>query len=182
MSRFTAAVLATISLFIAATDCLAAIGTVTEQSGPTEIQRDKKSIPSNVSSEVEMNDTVVTAKSKTRITFKDESLVEITEQSKLLIDDFVYEYPWAVSDLLETYGITLADLEAAPAPTNATAWHNYYLDVAETQEKIEAHLQNIEKRKLALSNAENEQLGLFLMADKEIKKILNLILTLSTHH
>lgn len=28
------------------------------------------------------------------------------------VDDFVYEYPWAVSDLLETYGITLADLEA----------------------------------------------------------------------
>ena len=28
------------------------------------------------------------------------------------IDDFVYEYPWAVADLLEAYGITLADLVA----------------------------------------------------------------------
>lgn len=27
------------------------------------------------------------------------------------IDDFVYEHPWVVADLLETYGITLADLQ-----------------------------------------------------------------------
>ena len=65
---------------------------------------------------------------------------------------------------------TLADLEAAPAPTNVTAWHNYYFDVVETQEKVEAHIENIQKRKEALVNAENEQLGMFLMADKEFKK------------
>jgi hypothetical protein len=65
---------------------------------------------------------------------------------------------------------TLADLEAAPAPTNVTAWHNYYFDVVETQEKVEAHIENIQKRKTALVNAENEQLGMFLMADKEFKK------------
>lgn len=74
------------------------------------------------------------------------------------------------NEWLAEFNKTLADLEAAPAPTNATAWHNYYLDVVETQEKIEAHIQNIEKRKMALANAESEQLGMFLMADKEFKK------------
>lgn len=38
-----------------------------------------------------MNDTVVTARARTRITFKDDSLVDITEQSKLVIDSFVYD-------------------------------------------------------------------------------------------
>ena len=69
----------------------AAIGTVTEQTGPTEIQRDKASIPSNVNSGVEMNDAVVTAKARVGITFEDDTKVEITEQSKLVIDDFVYD-------------------------------------------------------------------------------------------
>lgn len=74
------------------------------------------------------------------------------------------------NDWVAEFNKTLADLEAAPAPTNATAWHNYYFDVVETQEKVEAHIENIQKRKAALVNAENEQLGMFLMADKEIKK------------
>lgn len=69
----------------------AAVGKVTEQSGPTEIVRDKKSIPSSVNTGVEMNDTVVTAKAKAKLTFEDNTTVNITEQSKLVIDDFVYD-------------------------------------------------------------------------------------------
>lgn len=38
-----------------------------------------------------MLDTVVTAKSKVTLTFEDNTTVKITEQSKLLIDDFVYD-------------------------------------------------------------------------------------------
>lgn len=56
-----------------------------------EIQRDKASIPSNVNSGVEMNDAVVTARARVGITFEDDTKVEITEQSKLVIDDFVYD-------------------------------------------------------------------------------------------
>jgi hypothetical protein len=69
----------------------AAVGRVTEQNGPTEIIRDKKSIPSAVNTGVEMNDTVVTAKAKAKLTFEDSTTVNITEQSKLVIDDFVYD-------------------------------------------------------------------------------------------
>ena len=70
---------------------LAAVGRVTEQTGPTEIVRNKKSTPSAVNTPVEMNDTIVTARAKAKLTFEDNTTVNITEQSKLIIDDFVYD-------------------------------------------------------------------------------------------
>lgn len=69
----------------------AAVGKVTEQTGPTEIVRDKKSIPSAINTGIEMNDTIVTAKAKAKLTFEDNTTVNITEQSKLVVDDFVYD-------------------------------------------------------------------------------------------
>jgi hypothetical protein len=38
-----------------------------------------------------MNDTIVTAKAKAKLTFDDNTTVNITEQSKVVIDDFVYD-------------------------------------------------------------------------------------------
>ena len=92
MYRSRAWGLAIILAYIAVTNCWAAtVGKITEQTGLTEVQRNKVSTPTALNTEVEMDDTVVTAKSKTRITFKDDSLVEITEQSRLVIDSFVYD-------------------------------------------------------------------------------------------
>lgn len=90
MLQLTQLVIATLLLSISQTS-LAAVGKVTEQTGPTEIVRNKKSIPSSVNIGVEMNDTVVTAKAKAKLTFEDNTTVNITEQSKLVIDDFVYD-------------------------------------------------------------------------------------------
>jgi len=67
------------------------VGKVTEQTGPTEIRRDKNSVSSSISSGIEMSDIVTTANSKTAITFRDDTKVMITEQSKLVIDTFVYD-------------------------------------------------------------------------------------------
>ena len=87
-----AQVILIVLLSIAVTDSQAAgIGTVTEQTGPTEIQRNKDVIPSNLNSDIESNDSVVTARARAQITFKDDTKVQITEQSKLVIDDFVYD-------------------------------------------------------------------------------------------
>lgn len=69
----------------------AGVGKVTEQTGPTEIIRNKKSIPSSLNTGVEMNDTVSTAKSKAQLTFEDNTTVKLTEHSKIVIDDFVYD-------------------------------------------------------------------------------------------
>ena len=90
MLHLTQLVIAILLLSISQTN-FAAVGKVTEQTGPTEIVRDKKSIPSAVNTGVEMNDTVVTAKAKAKLTFTDNTTVNITEQSKLVIDDFVYD-------------------------------------------------------------------------------------------
>lgn len=69
----------------------ATVGRVTEQTGPTEIVRNKKSVPSGVNTAVEMNDTVVTARARARLEFADKTTVNITEQSKITIDEFVYD-------------------------------------------------------------------------------------------
>lgn len=64
---------------------------MTSQSGPTEIVRKRQSLPSQAGTAIEMNDTVVTARSRAELTFVDKTQVKITEQSKLVIDDFVYD-------------------------------------------------------------------------------------------
>ena len=84
-------VLVSILLLISVHNAHGGVGKVTEQSGPTEIVRNKNSIPSKVGSGVEMNDTIVTAKAKAKLTFEDNTTVNITEQSKLVVDDFVYD-------------------------------------------------------------------------------------------
>lgn len=91
LSVLPALVAAILLASLSLTDVRAEVGRVTEQTGPTEIVRDKRSIPSAVNSLVEMNDTVITARSRAQLTFQDDTTVKITEQSKLIIDDFVYD-------------------------------------------------------------------------------------------
>jgi len=91
MQLLPATVLITILTLLSPINSFAGVGKVTEQTGPTEILREKKSISSNVNTGVEMNDTVSTAKGKAELTFDDKTTVKLTEHSKLVIDDFVYD-------------------------------------------------------------------------------------------
>lgn len=91
MQLLPATVLITILLLLSPINSIAGVGKVTEQTGPTEIVRDKKSISSQVNTAVEMNDTVSTAKAKAELTFEDATKVKLTEHSKMIIDDFVYD-------------------------------------------------------------------------------------------
>lgn len=68
-----------------------AVGRVAETTGPTEIVRNKKSLAGNANTPVEMNDTIVTARARARLEFDDKTQVNITEQSKITIDEFVYD-------------------------------------------------------------------------------------------
>jgi hypothetical protein len=86
----TAAVIA-ITLALFSETSLSAVGRVTEMTGPTEIVRNKRSQPSTVNASVEMNDTIITARARARLTFDDQTTVNITEQSKITIDEFVYD-------------------------------------------------------------------------------------------
>lgn len=69
-----------------------AIGTVTEQlNSPPSIQRDKQTLTGAKGTGVEMNDAIKTQAGKVGITFEDQTKVQVNENSKLVIDDFVYD-------------------------------------------------------------------------------------------
>ena len=72
--------------------CVAAVGTITEQANnPASIQRSKTTLTGTKGTGVEMEDAVKTSQGKVGITFADETKVQINENSKLVIDDFVYD-------------------------------------------------------------------------------------------
>jgi|TARA_B110000908_G_scaffold22324_1_gene25277 hypothetical protein len=79
-------------LFIA-TQTQANIGSVTDFTGSAAIERDDGFEVYDVENDlgVELLDVVNTAKGKVRIEFIDDTLVDVTEHSKLVIDDFVYD-------------------------------------------------------------------------------------------
>jgi FecR protein len=80
-----------ISLLFVATGALADIGSVTELSGVAIIKRGSNTITVVKGSLVETNDKVETKNGKVKITFKDNTTVNVTESSSLVIDDFVYD-------------------------------------------------------------------------------------------
>ena len=84
--------LLSILLGIMSLNSMASIGTVTEQTAvPGNITRSSKTVPVAKGAGVEMNDAINTTKGKVGITFQDETKVEVNENSKLVIDDFVYD-------------------------------------------------------------------------------------------
>lgn len=70
----------------------AAIGTITEQAdSPASIQRSKTTVSGTKGTGVEMEDEVNTRRGKVGIVFADDTKVQVNENSKLVIDDFVYD-------------------------------------------------------------------------------------------
>ena len=78
--------------FLLSTNVFAAVGKVTEQvNAPPTIQRDKSTLTGSKGTSVEMNDAIKTSQGKVGITFEDDTKVQVSENSKLVIDDFVYD-------------------------------------------------------------------------------------------
>ena len=70
----------------------AAIGKVTEQvNTPPSIQRANQTLAGAKGTSVEMNDSIKTQAGKVGITFEDDTKVQVNENSRLVIDDFVYD-------------------------------------------------------------------------------------------
>jgi len=70
----------------------AAIGTVTEQvNTPAALQRKTQTLTASKGTGIEMSDSIRTAQGKVGITFEDNTKVQVNENSKLVIDDFVYD-------------------------------------------------------------------------------------------
>lgn len=79
-------------LVVSTTQTLASIGDVIEQKGNSMIERQGgEELLVDKGTDVESYDTVKTAKGRTAIQFVDDTRVDVTEHSKLLIDEFVYD-------------------------------------------------------------------------------------------
>ena len=73
------------------TNSWAGIGAVQELKGVASITRDKKAIEVKSNTAVDSMDTVQTGNGVVGISFEDNTKVRVTENSKLVIDDFVYD-------------------------------------------------------------------------------------------
>ena len=83
-------VIALTALLLAPHSMSASIGEVTKQDGQdASIARDADIIIVGPGTSVQMNDAITTSKAKLELTFDDATIVSITRQSKLIIDDFV---------------------------------------------------------------------------------------------
>jgi hypothetical protein len=79
-------------VYLAPLSVFASVGTVTEQVGQeAKIARNKDTIVVGKGTGINMNDVITTSKAKLGLTFEDNTKVAITPQSKLVIDDFVYD-------------------------------------------------------------------------------------------
>ena len=79
-------------LVLSTTQGLASIGDVIEQKGNSMIERQGgEELMVDTGTGVESYDTVKTANGRTAIQFVDDTRVDVTEHSKLLIDEFVYD-------------------------------------------------------------------------------------------
>ena len=78
-------------LLLFSTSNFAGIGAVSELKGSASITREKKAIDVKPATSVNSNDVVQTGNGVVGINFDDNTKVRVTENSKLVIDDFVYD-------------------------------------------------------------------------------------------
>ena len=78
-------------ILILSCNVFGAAGNITSLTGPTQITRAQNKIAGAEKTPVEMLDVIETLQSRVGITFVDETKVNITEHSKLKIDEFVYD-------------------------------------------------------------------------------------------
>lgn len=81
----------TLTLLLLSTDSWAGIGKITEGKGNAEIVRKKDTLNAGINTSVESFDNIRTGNGVVGITFEDDTKVRVTEHSRLVIDDFVYD-------------------------------------------------------------------------------------------
>ena len=79
------------ALLLLATPVYSNIGEIAESKGDSTIKRDKTAYTGEVGLGLEMNDNVVTGKGKLRLDFVDDTRVDVTENSRMTIDEFIYD-------------------------------------------------------------------------------------------
>lgn len=71
---------------------LANVGSIVQQQGSSvQIRRGAETLPGGVNAAVNMNDAIVTGLSSLQLRFQDNTTAAVTENSRFVIDDFVYD-------------------------------------------------------------------------------------------
>lgn len=80
-------------LAISISPAFASIGKVIEQTGNSVTIKKKSGgdVPSKLNIDVDSYDTIITGKDRARINFADNTKVQVTENSRLVLDEFVYD-------------------------------------------------------------------------------------------
>jgi hypothetical protein len=74
-----------------ATTAWAGIGEITASTGPGTIKRQEDKITGDVGTGLEMQDAITTQNGAWQLEFEDETRVDVTEHSRMVIDEFIYD-------------------------------------------------------------------------------------------
>ena len=82
--------LAMVACFIATT-AWGSVGEITASTGPGQIKRQSEKFEGGVGTGLEMQDTITTQNGAWQLEFVDETRVDVTEHSRMVIDEFIYD-------------------------------------------------------------------------------------------
>ena len=78
-------------LMFAANTAWASIGTITDSTGPGQIKRENERFDGVVGTGLEMQDAITTQNGAWQLEFEDDTRVDVTEHSRMVIDEFIYD-------------------------------------------------------------------------------------------
>ena len=78
-------------LILAANTSWASIGEITSSTGPGQIKRANERFEGSVGTGLEMQDAITTQNGAWQLEFEDSTRVDVTEHSRMVIDEFVYD-------------------------------------------------------------------------------------------
>jgi hypothetical protein len=82
--------LAMVACFIATT-AWGSVGEITASTGPGQIKRQSEKFAGGVGTGLEMQDTITTQNGAWQLEFVDDTRVDVTEHSRMVIDEFIYD-------------------------------------------------------------------------------------------
>ncbi len=80
-----------ISALLLTTPVYASIGEIAEHKGSSILERENTKLDGEIGLGLEMNDRIITGKGSMRMDFIDDTRVDVTEHSRMTIDEFIYD-------------------------------------------------------------------------------------------
>lgn len=78
-------------ILLMANTAWASVGEITASTGPGQIKREEERFDGSVGTGLEMNDAITTQNGAWQLQFVDDTRVDVTEHSRMVIDEFIYD-------------------------------------------------------------------------------------------